>query len=386
MSGAHDRIGLSGMSLLAVRNLFHDKVRLAVTVTGITFALVLIAVQMGLFFGFINTTSGVIDHSKVDLWISSRGVPFLEHAAPLSERKLYQVLATPGVVSAEKYILHLANWKRPDGSERGVLLIGFNPETGRAGPWNVTAGHPDDMRAADSVFVDNLYLHILDVSEVGQVAELNGRRVRIAGFTDGIRSFTTSPYVFTSFRNAQKYAGLKDDQTLYILATAAPGTDLQALKKDISARVRDVDVYTTAEFARKTEFYWLFTTGAGFTVLIAALMGWIVGIVIVSQTIYATTVDHIREYGTLKAIGASNGYLYSVILKQALLSAVVGYAVAMCLSYGVVHLSRNAGAAILLPWQMALGMFGMALVMCASASIVSISTVTRIDPAMVFKG
>jgi putative ABC transport system permease protein len=386
MSPRHDRIALSGMSMLAVRNLFHDKVRLAVTLTGIIFALVLIAVEMGLFFGFINTTSGVIDHSDVDLWISSHGVPFLEHPVPLSERKVYQVLATPGVASAEKYIVRLANWKRADGAERGILLVGFNPETGRAGPWNVMTGRPEEMKAADAVFVDNLYLHILQVSAVGQTAELNARRARVAGFTQGIRSFTTSPYVFTSFKNAQKYAGLRDDETLYILVTAAPGVDLQKLKQDIRDRVRDVDVYTTAEFAHKTQFYWLFTTGAGLTVLIAALMGLIVGIVIVSQTIYATTVDHIREYGTLKAIGASNGYLYSVILKQAILSAVAGYAMAMILSYGVVHLSRNGGAAILLPWQMALGMLFLALVMCASASMVSISTVTRIDPALVFKG
>jgi putative ABC transport system permease protein len=267
-----------------------------------------------------------------------------------------------------------------------VLLVGFNTETARAAPWYVSVGQPERMRAADSVFVDNLYRDILGVSEVGHAAEMNGRRARIVGFTNGIRSFTTSPYVFTSFRNAQKYAGLNDDQTLYILVTAAPGVDPQALKRDIAARVQDVDVYTTREFANKTQFYWLFTTGAGFTVLIAALLGWIVGIVIVSQTIYATTVDHIREYGTLKAIGASNGYLYSVILKQALLSAVAGYAVAMCFSYGIVYLSRNAGAAILLPLPMAIGMFVLALVMCASAAMVSISTVTRIDPALVFKG
>jgi putative ABC transport system permease protein len=386
MSPASNGLRLSGMTLLAVRNLCHDRVRLAVTLTGIIFALVLVAVQMGLFFGFVNTSSGVIDHSKADLWVASRGVPYLEHPVPLSERKVYQVLATPGVASAEKYILHLANWKRADGSERSVLLVGFSTETGRASPWNLTTGRPEDVKASDSVFVDNLYRNALDVSAVGQRFELNGRRARIAGFTEGIRSFTTSPYVFTSFRNAQKYAGLDDNQTLYILVTAAPGTNLQSLKAEISARVPDVDVYTTSEFAHKTQFYWLFTTGAGFTVLIAALMGWIVGIVVVSQTIYATTVAHIREYGTLKAIGASNAHLYSVVLTQALLSAVTGYAVAMVLSYAVVHLSQNAGAAILLPWQMSLGMLVLASVMCAGASIVSISTVTRLDPAMVFKG
>ena len=144
MAGAENRFALSGMSLLAVRNLFHDKTRLAVTLTGIIFALVLIAVQMGLFFGFVSTTSGIIDHTKVDLWITSRGVPFLEHAAPLSERKVYQVLAAaPGdqilflLAHSSERLVHdrIRNYLQKylpsaqEVTEKDVLATGAKPGT-----------------------------------------------------------------------------------------------------------------------------------------------------------------------------------------------------------------------------------------------------------------
>jgi putative ABC transport system permease protein len=135
-----------------------------------------------------------------------------------------------------------------------------------------------------------------------------------------------------------------------------------------------------------TTLYWMFTTGAGVAVLIAAVLGLVVGFVVVAQTIYATTMDHIREYGTLKAMGAPNSYVYKVIMKQAAISALIGYALGMIVSGFVVHASQAGGAAILMPPSMAVGMFFVTLLMCVGAALVSINKVTRIDPAMVFKG
>jgi putative ABC transport system permease protein len=129
----------------------------------------------------------------------------------------------------------------------------------------------------------------------------------------------------------------------------------------------------------------MFTTGAGFGILIAAVMGLVVGIVVVSQTIYATVMDHIREFGTLKAIGASNRYLYRVLIRQAVMSAVIGYAVGIVACYLIVWLGRDAGIALLLPWQLAASMFVLTVAMCVSAALLSINKVTRIEPGMVFK-
>ena len=159
------------MPPLARRNLFHDKIRLAVTLTGITFAVLLVVVELGLFLGFSTTTSSLIDRSRADLWIASRNVSYIEQGSPFSERKLYQVRATPGVASAEKYIARFASGKHHDGGYESVQVVGFNvgelPQQasgGRAGesgqvmggPWNITADTVADLNAPDAVLVDNL--------------------------------------------------------------------------------------------------------------------------------------------------------------------------------------------------------------------------------------
>jgi putative ABC transport system permease protein len=373
------------MVSLARSTLFHDKVRFAVTLTGIIFAIILIVVQLGLFIGFSLTTSGVIDHSGADIWVASKGVPFLEVAVPFPERKMYQLLSLPGVEKAEKLIIQLGSWKRTDGVEQGIVLVGFDTASNFGGPWDVTAGRARDLSVRDAVFIDELYCSKLGVSGLGNRIEVNGVRARVSGFTRRIRSFTTSPYVFTSFKNAQRYARLSNDQTMYVLVKARPGVDLQELKRAIAGRVSGVDVYTTAEFSRRTQIYWMFTTGAGFGILIAALMGLIVGVVVVSQTIYATTMDHIKEFGTLKAIGASSRYIHGVLIRQAVWSALIGYAFGIAGSYAVVWVARDSGVALLLPWQLSVAMLVLTVMMCITASMISIKKVNTLDPGMVFK-
>jgi putative ABC transport system permease protein len=374
------------MPPLAQRNLVHDKVRLTVTLTGIVFAVVLIVVELGLFVGFTVTTSSIIDNSGVDLWVVSKGTPYIEQGAPFSERKLYQVLATPGVAQAEKYIVRFTQWKTPGGAEESTQVVGFDPYSGIGGPWNLVAGNLEDLKTPDAVILDELYKKKLGVSKLGETFELAGRRARVVGLTRGIRAFTTTPYVFTSFKNAQAFTNVSEDQTLFILVKAAPGTDITALQRTLQSRLRDVDVLTTRKFSSMTRIYWMFTTGAGVAVLIAALLGLVVGVVVVAQTIYATTMDHIREYGTLKAMGAPNSYIYRVIITQAGIAAVAGYVLAMIVSVFIVRASESGGAAILLPWQMAIGIFFLTLLMCVSAAVVSINKVTSLDPAMVFRG
>jgi len=374
------------MPPLARRNLVHDKVRLTVTLTGIVFAVVLIVVELGLFVGFTVTTSSVIDNSKVDLWVVSKGTPYIEQGAAFSERKLYQVLATPGVAAAEKYIVHWTQWQTPLGAKESTQVVGFNPYTGMGGPWNLVEGNVEDLKTPDAVILDELYKKKLGVTKVGEVFELNGRRARVVGFTHGIRAFTTTPYVFTSFKNAQAFVDLQEDQTVFLLVKAAPGVSVPDLQRELQSRLTDVDVLTTAKFSGMTRIYWMFTTGAGVAVLIAALLGLVVGVVVVAQTIYATTMDHIREYGTLKAMGAPNSFIYRVIVTQAGISAVAGYFLAMFVSVFIVRASASGGAAIMLPWQMAIGIFFLTLAMCVSAAVVSINKVTSLDPAMVFRG
>ena len=195
------------MASLAVRNLFHDRVRLAVTLTGIIFAVVLVAVQTGLFIGFTSTTSNLIDNSGADFWIASKGVEYIEVGVSFSEKQLYHARAVPGVAEVQKYIVRFSQWKRPDGSVEGCEIVGFDPDSRLGGPWRMSQGEVRDLKLPDTVIIDHFYAQKLGVTHVGQTVEIRNIRARIVGFTEGIRTFTTSPLVFASLKNAQHYTG-----------------------------------------------------------------------------------------------------------------------------------------------------------------------------------
>jgi putative ABC transport system permease protein len=374
------------MPPLARRNLFHDKVRLFVTLTGIAFSVVLMVVQWGLFQGFSTSTSSIIDNSGADLWVTAKNVAYIDQAIAFNERKYYQVLATPGVAQAAKYISRWSVWKEPNGRSESVDIVGFNPDIPLGGPWDMVAGDRQEVKRPNGVIIDKIYADKLAATHLEDHSEIAGFRARVVGFTNGIRAFTTAPYVFTTFKNAQDYTGFDADQTNFVLVKAAPGVDIKKLKADLKARLPDNDVFETAEFSAMTRHYWMFTTGAGVAVLMAAVLGLVVGVAVVAQTIYATTMDHIREYGTLKAMGAPNRYVLGVIMTQAALAAAMGYVIGMSISVFVVHGAAKGGANIMLTWQTAVMMLFLTIFMCMTAAVVSVNKIFSLDPVMVFKG
>lgn len=374
------------MFTLAWKNLFHDRTRLFVTLVGIVFSLVLIIVQFGLFLGFLDTSANVVEKSAADLWVTARGIPHVNGGSAFKESKRWQALAVDGVERADFYALFFVNWKLASGSTEAVQIAGFDLDGGMGGPWNITAGSVEELRGEDTVIVDELYKSKLGVTHLGQTVEINGRRARVAGYTRGIRSFTTSPYIFTSFKNAQNYLPLAEDETMFLLIRVAAGANPETVRKALEAKLKSVDVTTNHEMWRRTQNYWVFSTGAGITTLMGAILGLIVGVVVVAQTIYAATVDHIREFGTMKAMGASNGRIYEVILVQAGLSALMGYSLAIAIGWFVSRQSEAGNAPIALPPEVAGGILALALLMCMGASIISIRKATTIDPAMVFRG
>lgn len=374
------------MPPLARRNLFHDKIRLAVTLTGIAFSVVLMVVESGLFQGFSTTTSSLIDHSNADIWIAARSTAYIDQAATFNERKYYQALATPGVERAQKYIARWTVWKAPSGRTESIQVIGIDPDSAMGLPWNLVAGDVLQLKQPDAIIVDEIYKQKLSVNQIGDRFEINNFRAKVVGFTSGLRAFTTAPYVFTTFKNAQDFTNIPEDQTNFVLVKAAPGANIAALQAELQKRLPENAVYTRKEFSDLTRHYWMFTTGAGVAVLMAAVLGLIVGIAVVAQTIYATTMDHIREYGTLKAMGAPNSYVFGVIITQAAIAAVIGYAIGMIVSVFVVRGGVMGGAAILLNWQTVVGMFFLTLAMCMCAAFVSVNKIMTLDPAMVFKG
>jgi putative ABC transport system permease protein len=372
-------------TLLAWRNLAHDRIRLLVAVIGIAFAVVLMAVQLSLLFGFAETAAGLITHAGVDLWICERGTKNVDQVFGIPARRQYQALEVPGVASAENYIVQFLPWRRPNGGNEFIVLVGYNVDRGIGGPWNLVQGSAEDLKRPNGIIVDELYTKRLGVTRVGQTIEISNRRARVVALTHGVRTFVQAPYVFASLKTAQTLANMRSDDINYVLVQLQSRADLGEVKRALEAKMPTVDIYDSATFARSTQVYWLFSTGAGLDLIIAALLGVVIGVVVTAQTLYASAVDHLPEYAALRAMGASNGYLRAVIFKQALIAAVLGYAIGISTASFVVWVGQDGDVAMRLPWQLVLGLGVLTVGMCTLSGLIVVRRVTTINPTSVFR-
>jgi len=373
------------MWTLARKILLHDRIKFLVAAAGVSVSVLLVLVQVGLYFGFMQNASNLIDHSRADLWVGGEGNENFDFAGAIDERALYRVAETAGVARAEPMLLAFGQFKLRTGGTQGVQVVGLARGARLLAPWNVVAGDAGHTADADGMVVDRSEFGKLLIDRLGARAEISGVRGRVVALTSGIRSFTTSPFVFTNLDTARAYARLDGRQITYVLVQAAPGADLGGLRGRLGA-LPHLQAFTTAEMSERARGYWSARTGVGAGFFTTALMGVIVGLVIVGQILYNGTLDHIREYGTLKAMGVPNGAVVGVILLQAVLSATVGIAAGGALAFAARTALRGANLTVALSPGLIAATTVLTVVMCAVAALLSIGKVLRLDPAAVFKG
>jgi putative ABC transport system permease protein len=415
------------MASIARRNLFEDKSRFLVAQAGILFAVSLVTIQLGILKGFTRSTALMVDHTRADLWIASKEMVNLELTSPLPADFLAQADATDGVARAEVLLIRSALWRDEQGNLSSVRIYGFNPDGQLFARFPADPGNIQALKQPYVVLVDKANLKSLDLDKVGDRGRIGQLPAQVVGLVADTRSIASSPAIFTSLENATAYsnaelnssvtcvakpggAGLDctnqfqtgaklapgpvppprrlnlGDPITYILIQAKPGQDLGQLRQRLESRLPGTRVYTKAEMAQKTRDYWQDRTGVGFILGLGAAVGFIVGMVIVGQILYSSVADHIREFGTLKAMGAANRVIYGVIIEQALWMAVLGYIPSMGLCLGLSAWTLSAkGIVILIEPMTAAGVFGLTLVMCVGSALFAVQKVIRVDPAIVFK-
>jgi putative ABC transport system permease protein len=373
---------------LARKLLLHDRLRFAVAIAGVSVSVMLVLVQVGLYFGFMDTASSVIDASKADLWVGKKSNESFEFATPFDERAFYKVKSVPGVAHAERVLMSFAQLKLADGGDLGVQVVGVETAPNRRpllAPWNVVAGDARRLAEPGAIALDRSEYPKLKIDRVGHRAEISGVRAEVVAMTSGIRSFTTSPIVFTDLRTARSYLPqLGAEPVTYVLVDVEDGASIDEVKARINALPR-LAAYTRAEMSDRTRTYWSKRTGVGAGFFTTAVLGIIVGFVVVGQILYSGTLQYIREYGTLKAMGARNGAVVRVILSQAMISAVIGFAAGAPLAMGMRAAMKGANLTVALTPQLYAATAAITIAMCSFAALLSIVKVLRLDPASVFK-
>ena len=370
---------------LAFRNLFHDRVRLVATVVGIVFSIILVTVQLGVFLSFERMITTMIDHAQADFWIVPSETKSFEESSFLTGSERLQALSINGVTAAVPVIVGYASWRKPNGGASTPVLVVGTPETSIGlQPWNVIEGSLRDLSMPDGVAIDRSYFEQLGIAQIGEHAEINNHKARVVAVTKGIRSFTTTPHVFASLERARAYLGAPPNKANFFIVRISPNADAEVIRSRLAASLSGAEVLTSEQFRHRTRQFWLFDTGAGAALLGSAILGIIVGTIIVAQTLYSSTKDHLKEFATLRAIGSSRKYILKVILGQALLSAVIGFSIAAAIDIVLVKMTADAALPIIMTPAMTLGLFMLTVTMCSIAAISAIRVVTRIDPVLVF--
>jgi putative ABC transport system permease protein len=370
---------------LASRNLFQDRLRFTATVVGIVFSIILVTVQMGLFLSFERMVTTMLDHASADLWIVPIGTKCFEDPSLLDETDRAHALSVHGVTDAVPVVIGFTEWKVPSGGTTPVFIIGSNTNTAGLHPWNVVQGNLDALSTPHAVAIDQTYFARLGITRIGDSTEIRDQKAQVLAITNGMRSFTTTPYVFTALDHAQSFMGTSRNRVSYFLVHVAPGTDIAAVRGELLANLSKVEVLTPDEFRTRSRAFWLLGTGAGAALFAGALLGVIVGTVIVAQTLYSSTKDHLSEFATLRAMGSSGAYIHKVIIYQALLSAVIGFFLAACVGLVIVEATAETALPIVMTPLLTLALFLLTVLMCVASAVAAIVQVMRIDLSRVFR-
>jgi putative ABC transport system permease protein len=254
--------------------------------------------------------------------------------------------------------------------------------------WTMAEGNASAITEPDAILVDVNDREKLGNCRVGDYREIGGQRAKIVGMTDGIVGFTTNPYVFTTLERARsKYCvgGVPPRQCSYFLVKAAPGTDIRVLSERIRKEVPELDVYDRDTYSMMCMEFWLTRTGIGISFGLAAVLGLLVGLAVVAQTLYASVTERIKEFGTLKAMGADDRCIARFLLSQALGTALLGGVLGVAVSYILAGLMSTARSQAILSWEVAVGSVALIAVVCLAAATAPYLRIRKIDPASVLR-
>jgi putative ABC transport system permease protein len=370
---------------LAWHNLAHERVRFAVTVLGITFATLLMIVQGSLLMSFVGAASKIIEATDSDIWIAGRGTPCFEFPASLERRFVELAHSVPGVEETSRICTRIVSFRKPDGDQQLVTLIGSEFGAGPKFPAaRVSRGQP--ARQPESLLIDESAAKVLNTEGTLPTAvELNEQRAKVVGRISGFSSFLGTPYAFASYADAAHFAGVRETETMFILVRLSAGAKIENVKRRLQERFPSADVWTRAEFSHKAQVYWTSQTGAGSAILGAALLGFLIGVAVVSQAMYATTMEHIEEFATLKALGAKGGFIIKVIALQALISGLMGYLLGLAISGPVIRAAQSAIPWLVEPRGLPAAILPLTLAICVLASVLSVRAALGVEPARVFR-
>jgi len=395
------------MSWIALKMLMGDRAKFLGIVMGLTFSALLIMQQGSIFCGLMLRTAGqILDIKGADLWVMDPNVRFIDDVKPMIENNLYRVRGVDGVLWAVPLYKGQARAKINSYDQLGkkhevieqVILLGLDDSSmvGAPPPSRILSGSREALRRPDAVMIDSNRLVKLFPNQpeeryrdydwfIGKELEMNDRRAIIVGVCEATRTFQSNPVVYTTYSRAKRFAPQERKILSYVLAKTVPGRKPEDVAKEIRKQT-GLGAETSEQFMWKTMGYYFKYTGIPINFGITAALGFLVGTAIAGQTFYNFTLENLKQFGALKAMGATNGRIVRMILLQAMVVGLLGYGIGVGLGALFGRMNEGTELAFYPYWPM-LPITAVAVVLiCILSSLVSVRRVMVLEPAVVFRG
>ncbi|MDP9172782.1 MAG: ABC transporter permease [Planctomycetota bacterium] len=398
------------MNYVAIKMLVGDRAKYFGIIMGLTFASLLITQQAAIFCGLMTRTYGAItDLGGPDIWVMDKKVQFIDDIKPLQDTQLYRVRGISGVEWAVPLYKGLIKARLDNGNFQTCNVLGLDDATLIGGPPKMVPdstgamGHLEDLRRSESVIVDRIgaegKLAKIPLDEkgnpvpgmvpiplkIGDTLELNDHRAVVVGICENSRTFQSQPVVYTTYSRATTFAPQERKLLSFILVKAVAGVDPKQLCQRITSAT-GLGAFTRKDFIWKTVNYFMINTGIPINFGISVALGFFVGTVIAGQTFYNFTLDNLKHFGALKAMGANNSTLFKMIVFQALMVGAIGYGLGLGLASLFGSLTSKSELAFWMPWQLLLVSAAAVTIICIISAVISLSKIITLEPAIVFKG
>jgi putative ABC transport system permease protein len=338
----------------SLTTIWHERKRFLPGILAVAFSALLILFQGGLLVGQFSLTSTPIDHTSADLWVGHPMNLSVDLGRPIPQRWLSHVAVQPEVMRVESYIIGLIVVDRADGRSELCTVIGSELHDDALGAVReITPELRRLLSEPGSVVADETELRRLGFTGVGDMAEVMGRRVRLVGVVQGLKSLA-APYLFCSLQTARLlFQGIKQNQTIFILAHCRSPEGARTVARRLRQEYR-MSAFPSDAFSTQTRLHWMTTTKAGIATVWSAILGLLIGLVITSQTLYAATAAAWREYAVLEALGIPTWRMAAAVLGQSFWIGAAGLAIACPVTLGLSKALTLFGVRVLLPvWLVA---------------------------------
>jgi len=383
------------MNFIAIKMLLGDRAKYVGIVIGLTLASFLVTWPSAIFTGVMSRTfSFVTDIGLPDIWVVDPTVQYIEDVKALRDTEVLRVRGTEGIQWAVGLYKGALQARLDDGTFQNCTIIGLDDSTLIGGPSKMIVGQLSDLRQASAIIVDEAGAngklarktsdgHRVPL-KIGDSLELNDNRCVVVGICRVTQTFQNVPVIYMTYSRATLVAPTQRKMLSFVLAKVKPGADVPAACRRVSSL--GLKAYTPSEFKKLTFWYFLKYTGMPINFLTVVTLGFIVGVAISGQTFYNFTLDNLRYFGTLKAMGTTNRKLLRMISLQAAQVGAIGYGLGIgaASAWGGILTGRTQ-IAFQFPWQLLLISAAAVMVICVGAAVLSIRKVIKLEPAIVFR-